>query len=141
MIFARSYDVQRMELIFRENCNHSPHLLVIVRNCSASSFSSAALKLLLPQDTFLCLCDAAQSQLLIKLLACYKVFYKKSFHVPFFFFHHFEVSEGVLRNKPTFKKAKKYGDQTEGLVGDHFCVSKKKWIYIKSPKYHWMSFV
>ena len=127
MIFARSYDVQRMELIFRENCNHSPHLLVIVRNCSASSFSSAALKLLLPQDTFLCLCDAAQSQLLIKLLACYKVKKKvtKSLFMYHFFFHHFEVSEGVLRNKPTFKKAKKYGDQAEGLVRDHFCVCKK----------------
>ena len=63
----------------------TPHTYWSVRNCSARSFSSAALKLLLPQDTFLCLCDAAQSQLLIKLLACYKVFYKKSFHVPFFF--------------------------------------------------------
>ena len=123
VIFARSYDVQRMELIFRENCNHSPHLLVIVRNCSASSFSSAALKLLLPQDTFLCLCDAAQSQLLIYSLAtrCST----KSLFMYHFFFHHFEVSEGVLRNKPTFKKAKKYGDQAEGLVRDHFCVCKK----------------
>ena len=50
-----------------------------------------------------------------------------------FFFHHFEVSEGVLRNKPTFKKAKKYGDQAEGLVRDHFCVCKKNgYIYKKS---------
>ena len=55
------------------------------------------------------------------------------------FFHRFEVSEGFLRNSQHLRKPKNTG--TKHKDGSGITFVSKKYIYIKSPKYHWITFV